>query len=365
MLWVFLALCLALNGMIVFGSRSGSDFVRYVSDTSNKIGYRCGSAFDKALAALPETVYRNALISQTVGVTDTYEKLDVTDYARAYIDRMQLQGLPAAMMKEKYNKLQHVVDSLAETDASLDLYAAGATYDLHQLLFGDVLKTVTTEACLFAVIAMLCILGFEFQAGTELTVYSTKLGRRMTKVKVVAGLTFGVCGFVVIAGLTLLLYFSVWDYSGIWSSSVSSQFNYIYDAGEQKPIITWYPFTVGGYLGTVVALDAVLVAVFALAAAVIGLRLRNTYIAFLVFLVLALGMMALTWALADLKLWMGFFISMLLPVPLWLISPIWLTDLGSNVILPYHETIGLILNLIIGSGLTILAARLFRRKDLT
>ena len=47
---------------------------------------------------------------------------------------------------------------------------------------------------------------------------------------------------------TLVPYFLLYDYSGIWNASVSSQFNYFSDMLVVRPFLTWGDFTVGQYL---------------------------------------------------------------------------------------------------------------------
>lgn len=64
---------------------------------------------------------------------------------------------------------------------------------------------------------------------TEGMVYSSKAGRSVFRYKLWAGfLTSTIC-FFLIAAVTLIAYFSFFDYSQLWNCNVSNGFNYISD----------------------------------------------------------------------------------------------------------------------------------------
>ncbi len=87
-----------------------------------------GGDFDEKLARQPYSESRDVLAFETAGAVDKFENTDVTKFAEIYIKRLNLSGIPAELMEKKYEKLQAVVDQLAESDASLDVYASGVTH---------------------------------------------------------------------------------------------------------------------------------------------------------------------------------------------------------------------------------------------
>lgn len=367
MLWVFLLLCLILNSTMIIGNVYNTDitnYVQYISKTVSVTGTQMGEAFDKSLAIVQESEWHTIFTSQTANAKDTFTDADTTELGEIFISRIGLTGFWRKQMTTKYEMLQASVNELNDQNASLSVYAAGMTHDLHQLLFSSIFRAITTEACLLAILMMLYALGFEAQNRTELIVYSTRRGRNAQRGKLWAGLITSFLTFVIISVLSLLLFFTFFDFSGIWESSVSSQFNYIQYSGFTKPFLTWIPFTVRGYLLTMAALSAVLTMVFALFGALIGLLCRNTYVGFIIFLAMSLCMMALPYLCVSMQLWGGYFLSELLPVPLWFCSSQWLTDLGDISLLPWHETFGLAGNVAAFLLLTMFALWKFRRKDI-
>ena len=76
-------------------------------------------------------------------------------------------------------------------------------------------------------------------------------------------------------------------------------------------------------------------------------------------------MMALPVLCADVRLFSGYFLGMCLPVQVWFYQQSWFTDMGTVSFLPWHETVCTLAALAGFAALALLAARHFRRKDLT
>lgn len=368
MLWVFLILCLGLNGAIAISGTYGTDtadYLHYISKTVSKTGIRMGEEFDQKLSKMPEEEWKDVLVLAAKNAKSSLKSEDAANVGKIVISQCGLSGFLADKMKAKYKKLQGAVENLKKQQADVSVYAANITYDMHQLFFSSLFRAITTESCLFAILCMLYVFGFEEQNHTEQIVYSTYRGRKVQKGKIGAGVLVTILYFAILTGASIFCFFSVYDFSGIWDSSVSSQFNYIQCSGYIKPFWTWIPFTVRSYLIVMLVLAAVLTLVFSLFGAWIGLLCRDTYMGFVIFLAIALGMVALPFVCADLGVWEGYFLAELLPTSLWLCSPQWLTDLGGISLLPWHETIGLVGNVIIFTLFLYFTLQKFQRKELT
>ena len=290
-LWVFVGLCLALNGLLL-SSTSAMDrsFFNDTSADAAALGQRVDEEFLTGLEALPDTENRTILRQYVTGLENTLEGYDTQELTNFYQSLMAGDSLAQSWMAWKYDLLQERVDHLAQTGAALDLYA-------------------------------------------------------------------------LLALLTLGPYLLLWDYGGIWDSSVSSQFNYFVDMLYSRPFLTWTDFTVGGYFAAMIAAGGGLAAVFTLMGAVAGLLIRHTYgaaIAAAAFCALLLGLSS---ALANLGMWSAYLLTTFSPVCLWLAINGWFTELGQSGLVPWQETVGMVLNLLIWVGLVLLALRRFGRKD--
>lgn len=340
-MWIFLALCIAFNIVIMM---------------SESYGAADASALSRELARTGETRY--------AGVDDIFGRYDTKYLGDVFVREFKLRGGAETLMRQKYQKLQASVDRNAETGFGLDIYAGEYTGDyVHRTLFKSAIFLLFTEAALFALLAALYTLGYEHLQKTELIVYASGTGRKITRHKRAVALTVAAGGFILLAALTLAVYFTIWDYSGFWRASVQSANNYLFDEAGKRPFITWANLNVAQYLAAVLTLGFALTVVFSLVGSFAGLLTRNTYMGFILVLLICVAVITAIVFCANAGFGWAMFALLFSPVAAWISSSRWLTDMGSWGVVPYHETVTIALNLLLFSALTILAARRFTRKD--
>lgn len=363
-LWVFLGLCLGFNLLLIFGQAfPDRDFFNQVSATAEVLGQRMDPAFHRGLAAMPPTEHRDALLPAVAGAEDILEDYDTDILADFYADVVKSSPLAQKWMTWKYDLLASRVAHLAQTDAAMDLYAGPATHGSHQFLFGTLLRAVLCESGILAMLGTLYLLGYETMHRTQGLTCTTRTGRRLHWIKVLAALCASVGLYLILVTGSLIPYFLLYRYDGIWNASVSSQFNYLTDLLLTRPFLTWGDFTVGQYLLAFLALGAGLTAVFSLLAAVWGILMQNTYFGALGAGLLCFGGLGLTSLLGEAGLWVPYLISTLQPATLWLSCGGWFTELGLNAVLPWQETIGVGINYLFWGGAAAMALARFQRKD--
>ena len=319
--------------------------------------------FLAGLSAMPETENRELLLQSVAGLEDVFETYDTGELADFYTGVVKTSPLAMEWMTWKYGLLAERVEHLAQTDAALDLYAGPATYGSHQFLFGALFRAILGESAILAMLGTLYLLGYEGLHQTEGLVCATRTGWRLWGVKLLAALPASTVLYGLLASFTLTPYFLLYDYGGIWSASVSSQFNYFSDMLFVRPFLTWGDFTVGQYLTAALVLGAALTAVFSLLAAVFGIFIRNSYLAALALMALCFGGLGMVSALGELGWWAVYLIACFQPVIVWLSCSAWFTELGLTAVLPWQETIAVGLNLLLLGGGAILVLRRFSRKD--
>ena len=363
-LWAFLALCLAFNGLLI-ASLSPYDrtFFNETSQTAKALGQRVDEDFLANLDAMPATENRDLLLQSVTGIEDIFETYDTGELADFYAGVVEKSPLAVTWMTWKYGLLAERVEHLARTDAALDLYAGPATYGSHQFLFGTLFQAILGESAILAMLGTLYLLGYEGMYRTEGLACASRTGRRLQRMKVLAALPASAAMYGLLAVCSLVPYFVLYDYSGIWEASVSSQFNYFSDMLVVRPFLTWGDFTVAQYLAAALPLGAVLTAVFSLLASVCGTLVRSPYLAALALGIVCFGGMGLLSAFGELDWWAAYLIACFQPVMVWLSCNAWFTELGLTAVLPWQESIAVVLNfLLLGAG-TLLALRRFDRKD--
>lgn len=363
-LWGFLALCLAFNGLLLWEEDSLRQPFNEASTIAEELGQRVDGTFLEGLEDLPRTEYGDMVLSAAREMTDIFEDYDTRGLAGLYEGVVKSSPAAVRLISWKYELLAERAAHLSGTGAAMDLYAGPVTHDAHQFLYDTLFRAVVTESLLLGMLSMLYLLGFEGQRRTVSLICSSRSGRKLYGKKVLAGLAAAVFLYILLASVTLGVYFCLWDYGGVWGASVSSQFNYLTDMLFRRPFLTWGDFTVGGYLAAQLALGALLTAAFALLAAVCGLLLRNVYASALVLAVVCFGGVGLTAMLAQMGLWCGYFASLVHPACVWLGIGGWFTELGLSGAVPWQETVSTSLDMLVFSLGTALALRLFRRKDI-
>ena len=336
-LWAFLALCLAFNGLLI-ASLSSYDraFFNEASQTAKALGQRVDEDFLAGLDAMPATENQDLLLQSVTGMEDIFETYDAGELSDFYVGVVEKSPTAGKWMTWKYGLLADRVEHLAQTDAAMDLYTGPATYGSHQFLFGSLFRAILCESAILAMLGTLYLLGYEGTHRTEGLICSSRTGRRLRRIKVLTAIPASAALYGLLAVCSLAPYFLLYDYSGIWDASVSSQFNYFSDMLVVRPFLTWGDFTVGQYLAAALALG-----------------------------VLCFGGMGLISVLGELGWWAAYLIACFQPVMVWLSCSAWFTELGLSAVLPWQESIAVVLNfLLLGAG-TLLALRWFDRKDVS
>lgn len=363
-LWAFLTLSLLFNALLICTlSEWDRAFFNDTSADAALLGQRVDQAFCNGLSALPKTENRTVLLQSVTGLENIFETYDTGILKEFYTDVVENSQAAVSWMAWKYDTLSSRVDHLARTDAGMDVYAGPVTQGSHQFLFGTLMRSILGEAGIAAMLGTLYLLGYEEMHQTESLACASRTGRRLRRTKVLASLAASPVFLILVAAPTLGLYFARFDYGGVWSASVSSQFNYLTDMLLTRPFLTWGDFTVAGYLAAVLALGAALTVAFSLLAALCGVLVRSPYLAALAAGILCFGGLGLTSVLGNLKLWVGYALSCFQPIVVWLCCGGWFTELGLNAVLPWQETIAVGADLLLLGAGTALALRRFRRKD--
>lgn len=363
-LWGFLALGFLLNLGFIFGQTENQRSVfNGISACAVQLGQRVDAAFMEGMENLPANQNRELVRATAEGMEDIFETYDTDELKEFYQSVMKSSPLAASWAGWKYDLLSKRVEQLAQKDAAMDLYGGPVTQEVHQFLFGTLIRSILAQAAVAAMLGTLYLMGYERIHRTAGTLYTTHTGRKLLRIKVEAALLAVPVLFSLAALPALAVYFLRMDYRGIWQASVSSQFNYLTDLLFSRPFITWGDFTVGQYLGAVLVLGIFLTTGFALLAALCGALCPNPYLAALVLGGLCVGgLMAVSW-LGEMHLWVAYDLALFqLPV-VWLCSNAWFTELGSSAVLPWQETVTVALNLLVLGAGTAGALKRFSRKD--
>ena len=300
------------------------------------------------------------LTAITHGATNTLAGYDATATRDAILT--QVAGDPAAtwLMQRKYDVYAARVAHLASTGAALDL-AAGSATDPTLNHWTNMTGYLFFETCTLAVLLMALALGYERTAGTEQLMMVTRVGRRLVAPKIAAGLIASTIAYLLLVAAIVIPYLMVFDVRGVWSASVTSQFNTVFG---QRPFVTWWDLTIGQYLFVRLALGLAITLCFALFTATLGLLMRNTFavagcVGIAVILVIGVVGAAHATGLPWVA-WIGGFN----PVGVLLLREQWFTELGLDAPSAFWETGVTACSLVYLTAALAAAWRAFRHRNL-
>lgn len=312
-------------------------------------------------AVIAITSYNDYTSNYETEIVNIFEGLKTNEIAETYIRKYSITSENAENTRNKYEKLQLVIDEKAANGDALSKYFGEQTHYRHSMLFKIMFMAIIAESCLLALFAALISVTYENLRGTEHIISTTKVGRRVLRTKLCASLTVAIALTAVIIGVSLSVFFLRFNFSGVWNDNVSSMFNY--DVNEYgKPFMTWQSFTVEGYLWATIGITIGMVVCFCLLGYAAGVFVRNGYGAFIA-AVLVVGITFLVKVLFPIGS-VSRAIWGLTPIWLWKNIGMWFTDGGADIIWANFESVGIFVSLTVLSIIAFIATKIYKKREL-
>ncbi len=209
-------------------------------------------------------------------IDESYAEIDIQATGEGEVRMYGLSGSAAFYLLQEYEKLDKRFEELVKNGEQKQWFFAGKAYFMHSFLFQTVFRHIIIESLLLIVLATALITAYEFEQKTQLLIFSTKRGRKLMKDKFSASIAIALFTMIFLLGITLGTFFIVFDYSHVWSTSISSAFNWEYNF----PYIAWWDISVGTFLwlaAGIVLAGGLLISCLTFALATV---VKNSYIAF-------------------------------------------------------------------------------------
>ncbi|MCM3743225.1 hypothetical protein M3193_03640 [Sporosarcina luteola] len=215
-------------------------------------------------------------LNMAKSIDESYEAMDIKKMGEAEIEKYLLSGNAAETLLHEYEKLSERFEEMVNNGEHKEWFFAGKAYFMHSFLFKTVFLHIIIESLLLIVLTTSLITTYEFESKTHLVAYSTKRGRKLMKDKLFASLAIATTIIVFLFAITLGTFFSVFDYSHVWKTSISSAFNWEYNF----PYVAWWDLSVGTFLIGVIALVFIVLLLFVGLTFAISIAVKNSYISF-------------------------------------------------------------------------------------
>ncbi|MFJ8064495.1 hypothetical protein ACIQYS_07675 [Psychrobacillus sp. NPDC096426] len=288
-----------------------------------------------------------------------YNKLSIEEIAEGTINMYGLSGKPAEMTRKEYGKLSERLEELKESGEYKQWAFAGKPYRMHSLLFRSLFKTLVFETLILIVLATAFITNYEFENKTHLLSYSTKRGRSFMKDKLAASLIISTTISFILLAVTLGTYFSIFDYAHLWSSSISSAFNWEYNL----PYITWWKMPFIKFLLLVVLVLYSCMLLFSAIVFVISVFVKNSYFTFFIFAIFFIVGYLMTGFMPTSSIFIiiaTYNLSVVVLNPHMLFSG----QSGLGTMFQYFEVITIVIWTFIVVATSMLACKYFKKQDI-
>lgn len=205
-----------------------------------------------------------------------YDSIDINKIADKDISMSSYNENINRMIKKNYDEFAVRFDELKENGEHKNLFFYGRTYKMHSFLFKELITVILYEVMILIVLATAFLLNYEFESKTASVVYATKRGRNLIKDKLVIAVGVTILTTTIMIASTLFMYFCVFDYSGLWNTSVSNYFAQEYN----MPYMSWWNMSVLKYLIAVILVVYILEIIFCGIAFMLSTLIKNTYLVF-------------------------------------------------------------------------------------
>lgn len=285
------------------------------------------------------------------------ESLDSEKMAESNINKYGFKGEAANLVRKNYEDLGKRLQALKGNGEHKNLIFFGENYRTQNLLYKKVIGACLIEIMILVVLGVCFLINYERENKTLGLVSATKRGRNLIKDKAIVGLMYSILVAIIILGITLIVYFSVFDYSKIWNVPISSALNW-----EVGPHIYWYNLTVLQNL----LLSIGVVLIISLISGGISLSLclfiKSSYKAFFTFFILFGGLYMLPGLFSmssKLVIWSYFNIFVLTLNP-----QKWFAEAGALLTSKYYIEGTLISNGVIVIIISLILIKRFKKVDI-
>lgn len=209
-------------------------------------------------------------------IDESYAEIDVQAGALVDLKSYDISGKAAETYMRENEEFAKRFKQMVNNEEHKEWFFAGKPYFMHSLLFKTVFLHLVIESLLLIVLMTALITTYEFENRTQLLTYSTRRGRKLMKDKLAASLAVSTVISLFLFAITLGTYFSLFDYSHVWKTSISSAFNW----ENPFPYVTWWDLSVIEFLVAVLVLVYIIQLLFSGLTFALAVIVKNSYITF-------------------------------------------------------------------------------------
>ncbi|WP_291627760.1 hypothetical protein [Clostridium sp.] len=207
-----------------------------------------------------------------------YEKIDFIEMIAPTIKSIRASGEAADLIKVGLIKFDKRFKSLIKNKEYMELSFNGKAYRMHSFLYKEVLGTVLFQIMILIALIVSFLVNYENENNTSFIVYSSRRGRSLLSDKLKAVIYTVIPISTILLAIVLTIYFSIYDYSRVFKTSINSFFNW----EGSFPYIGWFNLSVKEYFVLIILLIYVSIFIFIGIAFVVARFIKNSYVSFVI-----------------------------------------------------------------------------------
>lgn len=259
-------------------------------------------------------------------------------------------------MNQEFTNWEERYEEIVATEEYKEWFFLGE-YRMHSEMYRTLLKNLAVQSVLLVVLMTALVTNYEVEQRTQLLLYTTQKGRLLMRHKFAASLLLATITYLLLLLPTFILYFTVYDFSEVWHSVVSSGLNWEY----KLPYITWWKLEVWQFFLLAAAVEWIIVLLITLLAFSLSLWLKNTYFTWILCMAVLIGLFLLP---SVFNAYPALQFVALLNVTTLLLNPhMYFTGGTTFNMVQYFEVWSLLIGSAAATILSILSYRRFMKKD--
>ncbi|MBM7839809.1 hypothetical protein JOC54_003089 [Alkalihalobacillus xiaoxiensis] len=264
--------------LTTYGVQAFTTMEEYIERVGQSTFYQL--ELDQAdLELLMELEVKETYLQQAHSLDEKFAEWSWVEAGEYTIETYGLTGQAATTLRNEYALLEDRFQTVIHNGEHTQWFHANEFYGMHIFLFQDLFRMLVVEALILIVLSTALITSYEYEQRTQLLSFSTKRGRSLMRDKLTASI---LSSFIWASSLflpTLIGYFLVFNYSGLWEVSISSGFNWLIN----QPFIDWWEMTFRDYLIGVIVVLMIGFTLVSAAVWLLTLVIKHTYYSFILF----------------------------------------------------------------------------------
>lgn len=212
------------------------------------------------------------------GLETKYNKIDILSKAEETVAKLNLTGIDKKLYLEGNENFAKRLEEIKNNNENMTFFFNESSYGMHRNLFKDILENIFVQGVIIVLILTSFLYNYEFENNTGHLVYSCKKGRG-EKEKLWASIICSIIFITILLVIPLSIFFTVFDYSRVFNSSIDSIFNW----GSIWPHLSWYNLTVKEFLILNIGVIYIVNIMISIITGIFSRKFKNTYITFFVF----------------------------------------------------------------------------------